>query len=142
MAKIDSEDAGSSNGSGNRTFESVLEARLSRRGFVGGGLATAAGLTLGGVGTLMQAIPGEGAKPGTLLGFAGIDVSTADAVVVPPGYTAKVLIAWGDPVSNGPTFAPDAGNSSDDQALQWGMHNDGLVYFPINGSRQGLIAQN
>ena len=22
------------------------------------------------------------------------------------------------------------------------MHNDGLVYFPINGSRHGLIAQN
>ena len=33
MIKIDREDEGS-NESGNRTFESVLEARMSRRGFV------------------------------------------------------------------------------------------------------------
>ena len=50
------------------------------------------------------------------------------------GYTAEVLIAWGDPVSDGPAFKPDASNSAADQALQWGMHNDGVVYFPIDGS--------
>ena len=54
----------------------------------------------------------------------------------------KCLIAWGDPVSNGPAFKPDASNSAADQALQWGMHNDGVVYFPINGSSRGLLVQN
>jgi secreted PhoX family phosphatase len=62
--------------------------------------------------------------------------------VVPPGYTAEVLIAWGDPVSNGPAFKQDASNSAADQARQWGMHNDGVVYFPIEGSRRGLLVQN
>ena len=52
------------------------------------------------------------------------------------------MIAWGDPVSNGPLFKQDASNTADDQARQWGMHNDGLVYFPIVGSRHGLIVQN
>ena len=79
----------------------------------------------------------------TSLGFTAIPVSSADAVVVPPGYTARVLIAWGDPVSDGPAFAPDASNSAADQAQQWGMHNDGVVYFPIrNSSREGLLVQN
>ena len=90
---------------------------------------------------------GDGSGPGRpgapLLGFQGVAPSTADTVVVPPGYRADVLIAWGDPVSDGPAFAPDASNSTDDQALQWGMHNDGLVYFPIGGSsRRGLLVQN
>ena len=61
---------------------------------------------------------------------------------MPDGYTAKVLIAWGDPVSDGPAFKPDASNSAADQAQQWGMHNDGLVYFPIDGSPHGLLVQN
>jgi uncharacterized protein len=52
------------------------------------------------------------------------------------------LIAWGDPVSDGPAFKQDASNSAAEQAEQWGMHNDGMVYFPINGSRRGLLVQN
>jgi secreted PhoX family phosphatase len=71
-----------------------------------------------------------------------VPVSSADTVVVPPGYTAKVLIRWGDPISDGPEFREDASNTAADQAKQFGMHNDGIVYFPIAGSVRGLIAQN
>jgi secreted PhoX family phosphatase len=35
-----------SNNSNNQTFQEVVEARLSRRGFFGGGLATAAAVSL------------------------------------------------------------------------------------------------
>jgi secreted PhoX family phosphatase len=28
------------------------------------------------------------------------------------------------------------------QAQQWGMHNDGVIYFPITGSTHGLLVQN
>ncbi len=62
--------------------------------------------------------------------------------MVPEGYTARVLIAWGDPVSDGPAFKPDASNTAAEQAQQWGMHNDGVVYFPIQGSQRGLLVQN
>ena len=61
---------------------------------------------------------------------------------MPPGYTARVLIAWGDPVSDGPEFKQDASNTAAEQALQRGMHNDSVVYFPINGSARGLLVQN
>jgi uncharacterized protein len=61
---------------------------------------------------------------------------------MPPGYSARVLVAWDDPVSNRPQFKQDASNSAADQAQQWGMHNDSLVYFPIRASTHGLLVQN
>jgi uncharacterized protein len=135
------------NKSNNKTFQEVVDARISRRGFLGSGLATAAALSVGGVSALLKAVPASAQDRGRrfrgpLLGFQGIDVSVEDTVVVPPGYTAEVLISWGDPVSKGPEFKQDASNSADDQAKQWGSHNDGLVYFPIDGSRRGLLVEN
>jgi uncharacterized protein len=141
------------NESSNETFQEVLERRLSRRSVIGGGLAVAAtasavGATGGGVATLLEARPAEAAgdrrRKRPLLGFTAIPTSTADQVVVPRGYTARVLIAWGDPVSNGPAFKPDASNTAAEQAQQWGMHNDGIVYFPFPflGNHHGLIVQN
>jgi secreted PhoX family phosphatase len=64
-----------SNRSANQTFQDVVEARLSRRGFLGGGLATAAALSLGGVGALLKAVPASAkTHQGPLLGFEGIPV--------------------------------------------------------------------
>lgn len=128
-----------SNPSNNETLHEVVGARVSRRDFLGGGLASIGIVSIGGIGSLLPAHCGR-SRP--LLGFQSIPVSSADTVVVPPGYTAKVLIAWGDPVSNGPAFQQDASNTAADQALQWGMHNDGAAYFPIDGSKRGLLVQN
>ncbi len=67
------------------------------------------------------------AKPG----FRSVPVSRADTLVVADGYEAQVLYAWGDPVSAGPVFKQDASNTVEEQALQAGMHHDGLHYFPM-----------
>jgi uncharacterized protein len=141
MRNIDDDEV--SNNSHNQTFQEVVDARMSRRRLLGSGLATAAAFSLGGVSALLKTVPAL-ANPiaGPLVRFQGILVSDADTVVVPQGYTAEVLIAWGDPVSNGPAFAQDASNSAEDQARQWGSHNDGLVYFPIDGSWRGLLVEN
>ncbi|MBK8277850.1 MAG: PhoX family phosphatase [Nitrospira sp.] len=156
MSMIDDDNV--SNTSGNEHFQNIMNARVSRRSFLTGGFAAAAAASLGGVETLLRAVPAaaqeteeaedtetksggrNGRRP--VLGFDSVSVSSADDVVVPKGYTAEVLIAWGDPISNGPTFKQDASNTADEQARQWGMHNDGLVYFPIIGSQRGLIVQN
>ncbi len=141
MANIDDDNA--SNTSNNQTFEEIVAVRLSRRKFLAGGIGVTALASLGGIGSLLSALPASaGRQRSSLLGFAGIEVSSADTVVVPPGYTAKVLLAWGDPVSDAPAFKQDASNSAAEQAQQWGMHNDGVVYFPIRGSRRGLLVQN
>ncbi|MFO0700016.1 MAG: PhoX family phosphatase, partial [Nitrospira sp.] len=156
MSMIDDESV--SNTSGNEHFQDIVNARLSRRRFLTGGFAAAAAASLGGVEAILKAVPAaaqeaeefeatdaqlngrEGRRP--VLGFESVPVSSVDDVVVPKGYTAEVLIAWGDPISNGPGFKQDASNTADEQARQWGMHNDGLVYFPIVGSQRGLIVQN
>ena len=131
-----------SNPSDNPHLSELIEARIARRSFLGGSAAALA--STGGVGALLAAMPGEAAAISNepLLGFQGVPVSSADAVVVPPGYDAKVLIAWGDPVSDGPSYKPDASNTAAEQAQQWGMHNDGMVYFPLRGSSRGLLVQN
>ncbi len=129
----------------NESFDDITAEFLSRRKFVGISLATAAAMLVPGAGSLVKTMPVHAQtvdRSGPLLGFKSIPTSVLDRVVVPDGYTAKVLISWGDPISNGPAFKPDASNSADDQSLQWGMHNDGLVYFPVDGSRHGLIVQN
>jgi uncharacterized protein len=160
MSIVDDEHDQPSNQSGNTPFEDVVQARVSRRGILGGGLAaTAAAVGIGatgGVASLLQAVPaaatggGWGGSNGSfgrpvrpLVGFQSVPATNADTVTVPPGYTATVLIAWGDPLSDGPAFQPDASNSWQDQELQWGMHNDGLVFFPFHGNdKRGLIVQN
>lgn len=131
-----------SNPSGNETFDQVVSIRLSRRGFLGGSLAVGAAAALGGIGSLLHAVPAEARRHGSLLGFLGFPISEADAVAVPPGYTARPLIFWGDPLSAGPAFKQDASNTAAEQMMQWGMHNDGVVYFPIQGARHGLLVQN
>ena len=117
------------------TFADVLHARLSRRSFLTSSLAAA------GLGWL-----GPAAWASSPLGFAGVPVSTADALVVPPDYVAEVLYAWGDPISDGPAFKPDASNTVDDQLRQAGMHHDGMRFFPLpagqGGSTHGLLAIN
>ncbi|KEY58153.1 PhoX family phosphatase [Serratia sp. DD3] len=77
-----------------------------------------------------------------LLGFKGIAASTADEVVIAPGYKAEVLISWGDPLVNGAAaFDANGGNSAADQEKQFGDNNDGMSFFPID-KNHGVMAIN
>ena len=82
MAKIDDDDIGR-NTSDNETFEQVVEARLSRRGFLGGTIGTVAAASLSSVGALLQAVPASAKTHNRpLLGFSGIPASSQDSVVL------------------------------------------------------------
>ena len=86
---------------------------------------------------------GSGTPP--KIGFKGLPISTADRVTVPEGYSATPLMPWGEPVGvpgQMPAFMDDASNSAADQALQMGMHHDGLHYYPLDGSQRGLLVMN
>ncbi len=138
--KLDDQTDPCSNPSSNETFGDLLRTRLSRRQVLVGGLATA-GFSL--LGPIARERSARAESP--LLGFTGIPVSTGDTLAVPKGYVAHVLYAWGDPVSSGPAFKPDASNSTEDQMLQAGMHHDGIHFFPLpggSGSTHGLLAVN
>ncbi len=131
------------NSSSNQSFAEILDARLSRRDLLKSSAALA----------VLSAFPLEGCattgRGAGTIAFTGIAASTDDAVRVPPGYDAAVLYAWGDAVghpSGFPAFKPDATNTADEQALQAGMHHDGIHYFPLpygtDSSRHGLLAMN
>ena len=121
----------------------------ARRVWLQGGAAAAlAGLVSPLLGGCSSVPPSTGAWPVSarpLLGFQSIPPGRSDTVRVPAGYTHQVLAAWGEPVGirgQMPAFQTDAGNSAADQALQLGMHHDGLHYFALDGSRRGLLVIN
>jgi secreted PhoX family phosphatase len=124
-----SADDSHSNDSSNRPFSEILDADCTRRRLLQGSIGAAA------LGFLN--IPAAQAAKAALkagrptIGFKPIAVSTADTVQVPEGYSVQLLYAWGDPVSAGPAFKPDASNSAAEQALQAGMHHDGIHFFPF-----------
>src|SRR5215510_12494779 len=129
---------------GRRTFAEVLEARLTRRGLLRGVVGT----------LLLSALPACATRSGGTaprLTFTPIEPSTRDALRVPPDYEATVLLPWGEAVGAGPTprspgFRFDASNTAADQALQAGMHHDGMHYYPLpygsGSSTHGLLALN
>ena len=60
-----------------------------------------------------------------------------------------MLYRWGDPIGAAagmPEFRPDASNTAAEQALQAGMHHDGMHFFPLpygsGTSSHGLLAMN
>lgn len=80
------------------------------------------------------------------LGFTAVEATLRDAVTVPPEYEAQVLYPWGAPTGiagSMPAFAPDASNSAADQAVQAGMHHDGMHFFALEGrTDRGLLVMN
>lgn len=135
-----------SNRSPNRTFDSVLDARLSRRRLLAGGTAVAAGASLAACATPVAEGP---AGPVTQLGFTPVAHSLADAVVVPPGYTAQVLYAGGDPLKAGMAAFKNDGTDND-WGNRAGDHHDGIEWFGLDAqgkpsdtfTSRGLLAMN
>lgn len=138
-----------------RHLAEVVAVRLSRRDLLQGSLGLAT-LSLFGCGPAAPApAPAPpprlaGPPPATpatpLLGFSSVPISRGQQIVVPEGYEWHVVLAWGDPVSDGPAFKPDASNTAAEQARQAGMNHDGMRFFPLpwgsETSSHGLLALN
>ncbi|MGX2993200.1 PhoX family protein [Streptomyces sp. JNUCC 64] len=130
------------------SFQDVVTARMSRRNaLLTGALATAsAGLAASPAAASVPAPAAGGADPEEL-GFEAVPVGDADAVVLPAGYTARTLVAWGDPLRAGdPAWRADASGTAADQARQIGSHHSGTHFFPArrgaDGSRRGVLVIN
>ena len=90
------------------------------------------------------------AEPVRDLGFETVAPSSADAVIVPPGYRADVLFRWGDAlfpnapaldarsVAGGGLLEPAAAG---EQARQFGYNCDGMGLFDIGGG-EALVCVN
>ena len=138
-----------SNRSSNPSIHEVSDP--SRRIVLRGGLGLGLGAAFAGLSGC--AMPPGAVAAGPRLGFKAIATSTADTLVVPEGYVAQALAAWGEPVGVAgamPAFRFDASNSAAEQALQMGMHHDGLHFYalpghqsgPQSGPQRGLLVMN
>jgi len=144
-----------SNTSDNPTFDSVLQARLSRRGLLRGSVGTVGTAMLGSLGVAACG-GGDGGSGGaaaggviTALGFIAVDKNLNDATTVPTGYTATAIYKLGDPLRA--ATAAYANNGSDtDWEHRAGDHHDGMEWFGLSASGlpsttsndRGLLAIN
>ncbi|MCR6645028.1 MAG: PhoX family phosphatase [Terricaulis sp.] len=122
----------------------ISELMASRRALLGG-LAGLPLLNLAGCATGAARAPAQAS-----LNFANVAPTNADTVTVPPGYSWRTLIAWGDPLFEGMSaFDPDA-LTRDEQEKRFGTHNDMLALFagdyafppPKHQDRMILCANN
>lgn len=136
------------NFSNNPTFSSILSSRLQRRQVLQGGIAAAVASFFAAPALNMISGSAKAASGSALLGFKAIPVSDEDTLVVPEGYTARPLLAWGTPITgNYPAYKLE--NTGAEQGMQVGSHHDGMHFFPIEGedpwqgsSTEGLLVMN
>jgi len=135
------------NPSSNESIQDVIHrVAMGRRQFLQGGvsavaLASAGGLTLGGLLQTVEAAPVRPGRGFPGIGFESVPASTniatvnsavTDVVRVPTGYNAQLFVAWGDPIMpGGAPFIGDASETAEQQERQFGEHNDGMHFFPL-----------
>ena len=121
-------------------FSNMVNARLSRRGFLMGTAAAGAGAFLA-LNPVAKAIAGS--MDSSLLNFEAIATSTSDSIILPKGYSSSTLMSWGDPIfANAPQFNPNGKQDSKAQALQFGDNTDGMSVFPLSNDRAILAVNN
>ncbi|OEE60591.1 PhoX family protein [Vibrio splendidus] len=139
------------NKSKNKPFDEVLDANLSRRNVLKGGLGISAMTAFGafGLSGCNSSSPNTSVGNGSgvsnaVLNFDSIPGSLTDAVSVPQGYVAQVLVPWGTPLNaQGSSWKDDGSNTSTDQLNALGMHHDGMHFFSLNDSdTDGLLCIN
>ena len=118
-------------------FDRVVDAALSRRGFLGGVLAMGSFAALGGA-----LVPQAARAMTSRFAYDAIATSTADAISVPAGYRADVVVRWGDPLfSDAPEFDHATRGTAASQGRAFGDNNDGMDVFAHDG-KMILVANN
>ncbi len=116
--------------SNNPHFQDVLAQSLqnpARRGLLRGGLGLAGLALLPGCATLAS---GMAAAP--TLGFASLDKSLLDNVMLPAGYQYTVLHATGDALDSSLPAYSNQGIETDDWSRRIGDHHDGMDLYYID----------
>jgi len=145
-----------SNPSSTPSLNELIDRSVSRRAMLKGSLSMAAiglfaGSWLTGCSHSDDDAGPDAPAAERMLGFFAVTASSADAVTVPTGYVAQVILPWGEPINTfAPAFADDASQGWQEQEQQIGDNHDGMTYFGFNtagnayGSRsdEGLMVMN
>jgi hypothetical protein len=121
----------------NTHFQQVLEQSLAnpaRRRLLRGGFglaALSASAMLPGCASLaMPSAPGKVSA----LGFPSLDKSVLDQVILPPGYSFKVLHASGDPLKATVSAYSNQGTERDDWSERIGDQHDGMDIYYVDSA--------
>ncbi len=120
-------------------FDEVVEAAISRRGFLRGVVAYGSGAAVMGSGLLYGT--SVDAQTVSRFGFAPIPIATDGTVHVPEGYSWQSVAKWGQPLfSDAEPFDPQnaVGVASSDRVF--GENTDGMEAFVVGGRQ--VIAVN
>lgn len=121
-------------------FDRVVEAAISRRGFLGGVLAFGSGAAAMGTGTMIPTTSAQ-AQATSRFAFTPIGIQTDATLHVPGGYRWDVLIRWGDPIfPDAPEFDHETGGDADSADRIFGENTDGMESFQVGGRQ--LLAIN
>jgi uncharacterized protein len=123
-------------------FDRVVEAAISRRGFLGGILAVgSAAAAMGTLGNLASSTSAQAQEAASRFAFKPIPIFTDNTVHVPEGYVWKPLAKWGQPLfSNIPDIDPVNGVSVENSDKVFGENTDGMELFVIGDHH--IIAVN
>ncbi|MEM7268356.1 MAG: PhoX family phosphatase [Pseudomonadota bacterium] len=118
-------------------FDRIVEAAISRRGFLGGVMAFGSFAALNGVSSEALA-----AAHGDRFAFDQIAANSADDITVPTGYRAQVVVRWGDPLfSDTPEFDHATRGTAATQARAFGDNIDGMEVY-AHGDKLLYICNN
>ncbi|NUB44627.1 PhoX family phosphatase [Fertoebacter nigrum] len=123
-------------------FDRVVDAAMSRRGFLRGVLAFGSGAAAMGLGNMMSATSAQAqAAAASRFAFTPIAIATDFTVHVPEGYSWAPVAKWGQPLfSDAEAYDPANGISAAGQARAFGENTDGMELFNIGGRQ--VIAVN
>ncbi len=124
----DEDDDAPSNPSTEAPLAALIDLRLSRRAALTGLAATAAAGALGsGFLTRMSRVMAGASS----LTFEEVAHGMTTGVQTAPGYSAQVLIRWGDKVAPDAPAFDVAKQSAAAQEKQFGYNNDFMAYMPL-----------
>lgn len=128
------------------TMGDVVAARFGRRDLVKGSLAVTAVTATFGAAALSAGRADAHAHGGMRYVFDEIQHGVDETHHVAPGYSADVLIRWGDPVeADAPAFDPQ-NQTAQAQSKQFGYNNDYIGYLPLpmgsDTADHGLLCVN
>ncbi|WP_108837830.1 PhoX family phosphatase [Tateyamaria sp. Alg231-49] len=121
-------------------FDDVVEAAITRRGFMGGVLTFGSGAAVMGTSMLRgtTAMAGQADR----FAFEQLPIQTDGTVHVPEGYTWDVLVRWGDPLfSDAPAFDPTTGIPTEGSDRVFGENTDGMELFKV-GNHELLVVNS
>ncbi|MGK6313339.1 PhoX family protein [Neorhizobium sp. DT-125] len=140
--QLEDADGEGHNSSINPTMGEIISKRFSRRNFLQGSLAVSAIAATVSPVALMTAEKARAAGA-SAFSFPEVEAGVDANHHVAEGYSADVLLRWGDAIfPDSPAFDPTKQTAAA-QARQFGYNNDYVGYIPLEGSSEhGLLVVN